>query len=264
MNDSTDYGQTIICPPVTDNVIGNSNDKIIEFQDAFLELVAGDDKDQFQCVLVNSCTSAIELCLYANILNRENLRYFIPEQTYISIPQIVDRVIGKFRDNGTYSVEDIKWVNYYNIGNIIDSAAYIPNGCLKDMFLNSKEDIDYICFSFGNSKPLKMDQGGMIVFRKDHTVGIPQNITIPAYDFFKRASHNGRDSALSVMGDFKLNKSLLAIYDSQIPSNGHFGFKMNLVPEQVEKGLGVIQSKRIDHKTVTYEDYPNIRIMGYI
>ena len=100
------------------------------------------------CVVVDSCSNAIFLCLkYLDITN-EYLE--IPARTYSSVPmQIIH--------SGNYvNFTDESWDGHYHVGftNIIDAATQFFSGMYQPD--------SYMCTSFHHRKTLKLGRGGCI------------------------------------------------------------------------------------------------------
>lgn len=134
--------------------------KITEFEEAIAKFYGSTF-----AVAVDSCTHAIELSLrYAEIKTAT-----CPAQTYISLPFTFEKIGIK------WSFEDVKWKDYYFIGNtnIVDAAvywkerSYIPNTLM--------------CLSFQFKKHLNLTRGGAIL--TDDLV---------AYQKLKKMSYDGR------------------------------------------------------------------------
>ena len=219
--------------PVSGYLENNPNNIILDFEKELLEYCSN-EPEEYQCVIVDSLTNALDVCLFMNKLEGKNFKLTLPAQTYIS-------VYITCKDYGPIILKDINWENYYKIGNIIDSAAYLPFKELENIF-NKNKEVEYLLLSFGNSKPLANNRGGAIIFKKD----------INKYNFIKRYVHNGRDSALKVEDD-----NILKI------NNEVFGKRYNLVPEQVKILLEKLKKRDIKNIKSSYVNSPNIkRIIG--
>ena len=136
--------------------------KIIEFEEAIAKFYGSTF-----AVAVDCCTHAIELSLrYMDVKAAT-----CPAQTYISLPFTFKKLGIKWK------FEDIKWQDYYYIGNtnIIDAAvlwkekSYIPNTLM--------------CLSFQYKKHLNLTRGGAIL-----------TDDIDAYTKLKKMSYDGRTS----------------------------------------------------------------------
>lgn len=221
----------LIIEPVSSYIEGNPNNIILDFEKELLEYLAGDDANKYHCVITDSCTNAFKSCLYMNeYVYSLGLNYYLPKQTYISM------YMALCESSTNIKMIDNRWVNYYKVGNILDSASYFEKGRLNDMFTN---DIAYVILSFGNQKPLANNRGGAIIFKKDQI----------KYNILKRYVHNGRDSAIPVKDDVLLYSK----------SFGLIGERYNLVPEQVQVLLNKLRNKEIKEVDVSYKNYPDIR-----
>ena len=250
------------CHNVYDIRENNPNNIILEFESKFLDLICSPDtRHEYHAVLVDSATNAIELCLMVNQIEGRKVKYNIPDQTYISVWNTVCRYA---RPNLIMEGEYAKWKNYYTFGNIIDSAAFIPNGILLDSLLAHFSGLDYLVLSFGNAKPFPMNKGGMIIFKKNYlkikSLTYPKKVNaqlgkITKYSLLKRLSHDGRDSSVPVSKD-----TILRIDGKTM------GHKMNLVPQQVEPYLRKLETctnfedlkALLQDVKVGYENYPKI------
>lgn len=223
----------LLCSEVSGYLPGNPNNIILDFEKELLEYIAGEDAQNYQCVITDSCTNAFKACLFMNeFVYGLDINYILPTRTYISMYMaLVDEATDM-------ELKDIKWYNYYKVGNIIDSAAYLRKDSLDALFF---DDVDYVLLSFGNQKPLSNNRGGAIIFRKDSN----------KYNILKRYIHNGRDSAIPVKDDTLLyNRSL-----------GLLGERYNLVPEQVSVLLNKLRNKdikEVNTQLASYKNYPDI------
>ena len=234
----------IECHPVNGWKYKNPNNTILKFQRECLKWLTGKYFSEYQAVLIDSATNALDLVLNynKNILCSKVENVSIPSRTYVSI---YIKCLDYYKNVKT---TEYKWKDFYRIQNtnVVDSAGYFPKGKLDEIF-NSSKGIEFVIFSFGNAKPLAMNKGGLIVFKKGN---IP-NTGISKYDYFKRMSHDGRDSSIPVSED-----KLLKV-------NGRVqGCKYNLVPEQVKIGLKKLQHKDIRSELelpYSYKKYPNLK-----
>lgn len=253
----------IRCKPVSGKLPGNPNNIILDFENKFLDIICSPNKrDQYQAVLVDSATNAFELCCIVNQIENKKIIFDIPENTYVSVAQVISRY-------HKYKLVNKSWENWYGTGNIIDSAGYIPMGKELDNMLAFNK-ADYIILSFGNAKPFAMNKGGLIIFTKKklkiksiyNSDELNRYLdTINRYDLLKRLSHDGRDSAIPVSED-----ELLRVKGKMV------GKKCNLVPEQVKPYLFKLLNYQDDReafinglqkKTVGSNNYPNINLKYY-
>lgn len=252
--------KSIRCKPVSGLIPGNPNNTILDFENKFLDFICDNDRrNQYQAVLVDSATNAIELCCMLNKIENKKITFNIPTNTYISVPQAV----GK---HYKYNLVDKQWDDWYLMGNIIDCAGYMPTGEELHRMLSNMV-ADYVILSFGNAKPFPMNKGGLIIFNKKklklksvyYSLEVNEYFdTIDRYDVLKRLSHDGRDSALPVYDD-----ELLMVKNKMI------GKKCNLVPEQVKPYLYKLLDYQDDRETframlqkhrVGSIKYPNIKL----
>ncbi len=101
------------------------------------------------CVTVDSCTSALLLCLlYWKVKGCEVV---IPKKTYLSVPQMI------ITAGGIPVFKDIEWKGQYQLGffPIIDSAKRLTS----DMYKTGT----YQCLSFHIKKQLPIGKGGAIL-----------------------------------------------------------------------------------------------------
>lgn len=153
------------------------------------------------CVLTDSCSNAIFLCLeYKNRfgLIKENSTLTIPNQTYMSIPMQI-MLAGHIP-----KLEDIHWWHTYPIGdtNIIDSAVTFHRGMYREG--------TRMCCSFHPQKVLNLDHGGCILLDDPDE-----------YYYLRKLSWDGRD----VYKDTKDDKDNI------------LGYHMNMTATQAAKGL---------------------------
>lgn len=226
----------LLCSEVSGYIMGNPNNIILDCEEELLMYLAGDDWEDYKCVLTDSGTNAFKSCLYYNEVVRElNLEYNLPVNTYISMYMALQQY-PDLNVNLTCNL----WENYYKVGNIIDSAAYLPKGNLKDLFVDG---VEFVILSFGNQKPLANNRGGAIIFKSYESR--------EKYNFLKRYIHNGRDSAKRVEYD-----TLLFDLENRL----FIGERYNIVPEQAKTLLGKIKDKSINKDVkVRWYNYPDIK-----
>ena len=146
-------------------------------------------------VSVDCCTHGIFLCLkYFKTKDVIN----IPENTYISLPNVINMAGYKFQ------FQDIDWDGDYQLYPlpIIDSACKFT----KNMY---KKDT-YTCLSFHHRKQLPIGRGGMIL-----------TDDLQAYEWLKMARYDGRHLDRKYDDD-----------NFEMP-----GYHMYLTPEQACIGL---------------------------
>lgn len=145
------------------------------------------------CVLTDSCTHALELCLR---LHMPNQPIELTQWTYMSIGMMLDKL------DIAYYLKDIKWTNYYYITeNIIDAAAYWKqNGYVKNSLL---------CISFQYKKHCPIGKGGAILL-DDET----------DYNLLQYMVYDGRNRHLLQTDD---NVSTLGYHYHMIPEDAARG-----------------------------------------
>ena len=164
-------------------------------------------------VAVDNCTDALFLCcVYLKVKE-----VTIPKKTYLSVPQAI------MASGGNVKFDDIEWKGLYQLYPypIYDSAKrFTSNMYVKDTFM---------CLSFHPKKILKMRKGGIILTdNKD------------AYDWFKKARHEGRDEIPYTQDNIKF-----------------MGWNMYMTPPDAAEGLWLMSSMS-KHNEDTYEDYPDL------
>ena len=119
-------------------------------------------------VALDSCTNGLFLCLkYKKIKNTE---ITIPENTYLSVPQLI------LHSGNTPCFKKIEWSGSYELGNtgIFDSAGRIK----KNMYKRGT----FSCVSFHRKKCVNIGKGGMILTDDNK-----------AYEWMQKAVYEGRD-----------------------------------------------------------------------
>lgn len=174
-------------------------------------------------VLTDCCTNSIFLALdyYGNDFDNE---VEIPNQTYISVPQVIR--IAKY----VPVFKDIKWKESYEIGksNIYDCAV----GFKEDMYIPGQVQ----CLSFQQKKALPIGRGGAILLDNEED-----------YRALKQLGYDGRSDP--------------SIHISKDPNLSMQGYHMYMTPDNAAKGvilLNQLLPKDIDSKLGAYYDYPRI------
>lgn len=137
-------------------IVKDLEDAICEFTDAPY------------CVVVNSCTNALAICLEWH--RRDNVHgnvdfIEIPKHTYISVPVQIKRA------GFNVQFADRAWLGAYMLEpfNIWDSARRFERGLFSNLnqpnYRNYRHK--YICLSFHSSKILGYEQGGAILHNND-------------------------------------------------------------------------------------------------
>ena len=176
------------------------------------------------CVVVDSCTHAIELCLrYYNDKNEMHLT--CPKHTYLSVPMTLHKLGIPF----DWTDED--WVGYYKLGStsICDSAVRLTSR----MYVESND----MCLSFQHKKQLKIGRGGAVLTdNKD------------LYEWLKLSRYDGRDQThkKSWVNQTKFTQP---------------GYHYNLIPEDCALGI-MLLDKLPEHNPDTKENastgYPDL------
>jgi dTDP-4-amino-4,6-dideoxygalactose transaminase len=165
-------------------------------------------------VALDNCTDALFLCCtYLNVGD-----VTIPKKTYLSVPQAV------MASGGKVSFDDTEWQGLYQLKPypIYDSARRFTSG----MYIPNT----FMCLSFHPKKILKMRKGGMILTDSKE-----------AYDWFKKARHEGRDEIPYTQDNIKF-----------------MGWNMYMTPPDAADGLWLMSSMP-KHNEDTIEDYPDLR-----
>ena len=158
------------------------------------------------CVLTDSCSNAIFLCLeYKNRVGDIEPKSIleIPKFTYMSVPAqiVISGHIPKLTDN--------KWEKIYGIGdtNIIDSAVMFH----ENMYVENS----MMCCSFHSQKILNIDKGGCILLDDKNEC-----------DYIRRMSWDGRNVYRDVSFDM----------------DNIIGYHMNMTPKKASEGLVVLSN----------------------
>jgi dTDP-4-amino-4,6-dideoxygalactose transaminase len=165
-------------------------------------------------VALDNCTDALFLCCtYLNVGD-----VTIPKKTYLSVPHAV------MASGGKVSFDDTEWQGLYQLKPypIYDSARRFTSG----MYIPNT----FMCLSFHPKKILKMRKGGMILTDSKE-----------AYDWFKKARHEGRDEIPYTQDNIKF-----------------MGWNMYMTPPDAADGLWLMSSIP-KHNEDTIEDYPDLR-----
>jgi dTDP-4-amino-4,6-dideoxygalactose transaminase len=164
-------------------------------------------------VALDNCTDALFLC--CTYLNVNEVT--IPKKTYVSVPQAIMASGGKvlFDETEWSGLYQLKPHPIYDSARRFTSDMYIPNS--------------FMCLSFHPKKILKMRKGGMILTdNKD------------AYDWFKKARHEGRDEIPYTEDNIKF-----------------LGWNMYMTPPDAAEGLWLMSSLP-KHNEDTIENYPDL------
>lgn len=144
----------------------------------------------------------------------------MPARTYISVPAAV------IHSGGRVEFEDVAWSGAYQLKPypIYDSALRLTKGGYGGGF---------VCLSFQAKKHLPIGKGGMILLDD-----------APAARWLTRMRSNGRNFAVPYSED----------------SIEELGWNMHMMPEQAERGIGLIS--RLKHDAPDIEQpYPDLREM---
>jgi dTDP-4-amino-4,6-dideoxygalactose transaminase len=150
----------------------NPYDIIYEFEKRLAEYTGAP-----YVVTTDCCTHALELALrwYKKRHPSHVPSIKIPDQTYLSIPMMLEKV------GLSFSITEEEWIGEYQLGPnlpIWDSARRLQ----KNMY----EEETFKCLSFGHGKPLTIGKGGAILLDSRE-----------AYDWLIRARYDGRDLKVS-------------------------------------------------------------------
>jgi dTDP-4-amino-4,6-dideoxygalactose transaminase len=165
-------------------------------------------------VVVDCCTNALFLCLKYLGLNRREIS--IPSHTYMSVPCSIIHAGGKVkfekssqRLTGAYRLKPTP---------VWDSSLRFT----KNMYKKGQ----YMCLSFsGPKKILKLGKGGAILTDNER-----------AYEWFKRARYNGRNSIAHISDKFDM-----------------LGWNMYMSPDAAARGLLLMSGMEDKNKDVTQE-----------
>lgn len=172
-------------------------------------------------VLTDCCTHAIELSILYE-MHRAKLTAWnqvcIPENTYVSVGQSLDRLFHSVRRlpmewHGIYTIEGTR---------VIDSAVRWKRG----MYV--KESLQ--CLSFQIKKPIPIGRGGAILCT-----------TREEYEWLKLASYDGRD--------------LNTAYDD--PKHVKIqGYHYYMTPEDAARGIILMDSITFEGDVAGWQNYP--------
>lgn len=144
------------------------------------EIAVADYTGAFECVAVNSCTSALFLALRYWKETHGCARIECPKRTYISVPMQILHAGHELK------FIDLKWEGEYQLQptHIWDSARRFQQGMCKGA------ENYIICTSHHWNKPLGIQQGGCILTDDDL-----------AYDWFRKARFDGRTEGVAPKDD---------------------------------------------------------------
>jgi dTDP-4-amino-4,6-dideoxygalactose transaminase len=171
-------------------------------------------------VATDCCTHAMELCL-RYLKPSETIT--IPYRTYLSVPMLMHKL------QLDYKIEEYEWEGRYQLGNtsVWDSARMLE----VDMYLPNQ----FQCLSFGRTKPLEIGRGGAILTDNKG-----------AYDWFKKASYDGRD---------------LNIHPWQDQNEFQIGYHYMMRPEECIDGMNKMGTINNEYSH-TYPDIRKTKIIG--
>ena len=164
-------------------------------------------------VALDNCTDALFLCcVYSKVTE-----VTIPKKTYLSVPQAIMASGGKvlFEDTEWKGLYELKPYKIYDSARRFTSNMYIPNS--------------FMCLSFHPKKTLQMRKGGMILTDNEE-----------AYNWFKKARHEGRDEIPYTEDNIKF-----------------LGWNMYMTPPDAADGLWLMSSLP-KHNEDTIENYPDL------
>jgi len=178
------------------------------------------------CIVVDSSTHAIELCL--RYYQQNNIKCIsnmtCPRNTYVSVPMTLHNL--KIHFDWT----DENWSGVYQLGqsSILDASTRLTKG----MYTDGRD----MCLSFQHKKHLKIGKGGAI---------LTDNIDL--YEWLKLVRHDGRDEMFSS-------------WTAQ-PTFKHTGYHYNMIPEDCALGillLDQLPEHNADLMSPAKEHYPNL------
>ena len=230
---------------------------IQNFEREFLKSIClPGDEDNYEVILTDSCTNAIEACIAFNYYhNKAPKIYRIPNQVYHSVWSAIKK------GNPEAQIEltgEIFTQNYKPFNGVADHSLvqYHKNFTIREVFENPYQKVSFICLSFSRGKiyeNLKFRRGGVIIFKKNYSKYSDKYI----YSWLKRYNHNGRDSNINVNFDFnnilvaeitKKKKFFGFTYKKTI-ENVILGNKQNHIHELVELPLKKLQKMLAENKT---------------
>ena len=165
-------------------------------------------------VAIDNCTDALFLCcIYEKVTEVE-----IPTKTYLSVPQAIMAAGGKvnFREEDWKGIYQLKPYPIYDAARRFTKDMYIPGS--------------FMCLSFHPKKILKMRKGGMIL-----------TDNVEAYQWFKKARHEGRDEIPYIEDNITM-----------------LGYNMYMTPPDAAEGLWLMQSMPAFNED-SIENYPDLR-----
>jgi len=153
------------------------------------------------CVVVDSDTHALELCLRYYLEQGIDMKMTCPKHTYVSVPMTLYNLNIKF----DWTDED--WSGVYQLGDttLLDAATRFTAG----MYIDNYD----MCLSFQWQKQLKIGKGGAVL--TDNT---------DLYEWLLSSRHDGRDYNL-------WNK-----WTAQ-PVFRRTGYHYNMIPEDCALGI---------------------------
>lgn len=167
-------------------------------------------------------THALELCFRL----KKYEKIFVPNQTYVSVPFMLEKI------GLPYTLDDVKWYDYYYMTNdIIDAAVYWKeNGYVSGTKM---------CLSFHFKKHINIGRGGMVLLdNKDE------------YDRLVKMRYDGR-----------------SIYDGILHKDEditEIGYHYYMTPETAEIGSQIFEEKRdVAPNAVSYEHYRKLTEFSY-
>ena len=153
------------------------------------------------CVVVDSNTHALELCLRYYLEQGTQMQMTCPKHTYVSVPMTL------YNLGIPFEWSDENWSGTYQLGNTpcVDSATRFTAGMYVDGY--------DMCCSFQYQKQLAIGKGGAVL--TDNT---------DLYDWLIASRHDGRDYSL-------WNK-----WTAQ-PVFKHTAYHYNMIPEDCALGI---------------------------
>lgn len=184
------------------------------------------------CVAVNSCTSALFICLvYNNNNNFDHQTVEIPKKTYIGVGQSILNAGFKISFREEY------WSGFYQLKPycIFDAARRFTSDMFHNInFVSDEIPTDYVCTSMHWSKILNPGHGGLILHNN------------PDFDIWARKFRfDGRTEGVAPKDDQ--------------PIRGHH---LYLLPELAASGLVRLSHLPKHNPDLPNSDYPDLSKMS--
>lgn len=201
----------------------NAFNIVKQFEDAVCEYTGAP-----LAVAVNSCTNALFLALKYHYYNGGSV--LIPKRTYVSVPQQI--IHAGFKP----TFEDLEWSGAYQLKPfyIWDSARRFTHKMwpkFRKEGITHDGEWPFVCVSFHWSKPLGIQQGGMIL-----------HANLNADKWLRKARFDGRTEGIPPKEDVNLS----------------LGYHMYMSPEVAAEGLVRLMHLPKDNPDLPNDDYPDL------